>query len=804
MPGDDRPILNDEQRRAVDHTDGPLIVLAGPGTGKTRVIIHRVERLIRDGAEPEQIVALTFTVKAATELRERLAALVGASAADRVHAHTFHGFGQRLVRRFGDMLGLPPQPVLIDHAQRKRLARKAARDHALFRSVIADGLDSLIEDALALIDALRHAGKFPVDAVAYAGKWAARLDSPAHGLDEPALAAARVEQERFAEIARLYEALDAESRRRGQLTFEDFILLPIRLLREHPAAAAICRDDYRHAVVDEFQDVNAGQIEFLRQLFPPDTRRPPDLCVVGDDDQSIYLFRGADDRAFEKFQRAWTNAGQIPLTRNYRSEKPVIAVAAAVIGAAATRFAPDKVVLISEARENAAPAPGAAVECVLTDDDTMQFGELISAMIKLDQSARPGRSLRDYAVIARTHTDLGRIHAALSLEDIPARLARGPSALEDRAVLDLLRWVELLADPAAVWAAQWLLTRPPFGVPADRSAGWLLSYGAEWSRHGAGEEGRRDPGRFIEWLERTHGGDRPVRAFLDLHSRLRDGAARADAYRALLEIIRGADVVHADLPTERDRARRVGFLAEFLRFVHDRLPLLEPPADLRAFWRYYSDLDKPEEAFRTDAAELLDGSAGNGADERPDAVTLLTAHSAKGLEFDTVFLIGLEEGLMPHSRALADDDSLEEERRLCYVGMTRAKGTLQLSWAQSRQLFGQRRLSEPSRFLAELPREALCVTGEGPAAAPAWGRRSGARAGGAVLREELPFQERVVAVPDADGLVLRAGVRVRHPLFGVGTVLRTEGSGPDMKLTVAFAGVGAKRLVARYAGLEPA
>ncbi len=699
--------LNQAQGRAVDHRDGPLIVLAGPGTGKTRVIVHRVARMIRDGIEPERIVAVTFTVKAAGELRERLAEAVGPAAADGVHAHTFHGFGQRLVSRFADLLGLPPEPTIIDGAQRRRLAREVVRRGGVLEGdgLVAEGLESLIEEGLRHIEAFRHLGKFPEDVEAFAAEWAGRLEADGTALEAEALEAERARRARFAGFARLYTALDAECRRRGQLSYEDLILLPIRLLRGHAGAAAIVRDDYRHVVVDEFQDVNAGQIELLRLMCPAESAsgapRDPDLCVVGDDDQSIYLFRGADDRAFARFRRHWPRAAQIELTENYRSERPILEAARVVIERAepGDRFAPDKVVEPASERREA--GPGAGVEGVATEDD-YQYGETIAAMLLTERARAPGRAWRECAVIARGHLDLARIGAALSLEDIPFRVARGPGAMGDAGVQDVLRWVELLADPAADHAAWWLLTRPPIAVPSATVQEWARLHAGEASRHAAGESGRRDAGPFVAWLRRRAGeagGDPRVRRFLELLDACRETTSRLDAHRALLELIRRADIVHADLADERGRATRVTHLAGLLRFAADRLALLDPPRDLRAFWMYFQDLsDKErEEVLGSDPEDRLDGGGeGSGSDE--DAVALLTAHAAKGLEFDTVFVVRVSPGPgFPKTKGGDDDIELPpgledragdergprerrraEERRLFYVACTRARRRLVL------------------------------------------------------------------------------------------------------------------------------
>lgn len=695
--------LNQPQREAIDHDRGPLIVLAGPGTGKTRVITGRVARLIEGGAAPESIVAMTFTVKAARELRERLRGLVGGSAADRVNAHTFHGFGRRLIGRFGDYLGLSGEPRLIDSAEMRRLARGLVRERDLFPDLVASGRDGAISGALATIGSLANNAVLPERAVAFARQWAERAGRNEDGLEQQALAAEQERQRRFAGVAELYRLFTTACAEKGWATFDDFILWPIRLLREREAAASIVRDDYRHVVVDEFQDVNRAQIELLRLLCPArggEAPDGPDLCVVGDDDQSIYEFRGADDRAFAHFDQIWPGARVVSLSQNYRSERPIIDAANAIMARAETRFAPDKVVEAPEERRQASPAEGAGVECLTLHEDG-DAGDVIAAMILTDRKAFPGRAWADFAVIARTHGDLDRIGSALRMEGIPVRLARGPSALLDLGVQDVLRWIELLAsapaDDAATYAAHWLLTRPPHSVAPEVMAEWAQAYKAERSRHRLGGDNGVEAG-FSKWLLARHSddarGSAAIHRFCALESELRREACHKTADAAIFEIIRRTDVAHAELLEGRERAKRVGHLSQMIRFASSRLEALDPPADLASFWSYYHDLSEDESAFRERGEDRIDNDA-ELTEEGAEAVSLLTAHSAKGLEFDTVFVPrvrpghgypktsgGDNEELPPGLLDRTGDDrsvkerQVAEERRIFYVACTRAERRL--------------------------------------------------------------------------------------------------------------------------------
>lgn len=700
-------VLNEGQRRAVEHERGPVVVLAGPGTGKTRVIVHRVEHMITQrGIAPENILAVTFTVKAAGELRERLAGLVGPGAADRLNIHTYNGFGQRLLRRFADLAGLPSEVELIDDAQRRRLARELISTHGLFEDRAAEGLDALAGKFETYLELFADHAVMPDRAAAFAEKMQRRADENTQGLSGDALRAVRGRAEEFEQVARLYGLFERECRRRGWVSFGDQILLTLRLLRTNATAAAICRQDYRHLVVDEFQDANVAQIELLRVLAPPDPDEGsgPDLCVVGDDDQSIYGFRGADDLAFQRFARIWPGYTRIDLTENYRSEAAVIAAANSTIARATMRFAPEKRVERPMTMKGQPAAPGAGVECIHLEEDRYD-GEVIAALLRTDRtrSTKAGaeRSWSHYAVIGRSHADLDRIAAALELENIPCVRQRRASSFDETGVADVRAWIALLVQPRDTYAAQRLLMRPPFRLPAQVVADLVQRYRSMAARlRMSGEEGV-DPPSVAEWLARAGAvGERAAEVLAGFASRfaaLREIAASHPADEAIYRIIMLTGVAEADMLAARDRARRVTGLVSLVRFARDRQDRLEPPGDLSAFSAYFDDLDAHS---RDPIAEEGAVDAGDDADAGPDVegVRLLTAHSSKGLEFDTVFVprispsagygrtrgddvdVTLPDGLVDRS---GDDRSekerrIAEERRLFYVACTRAERRLVL------------------------------------------------------------------------------------------------------------------------------
>jgi DNA helicase-2/ATP-dependent DNA helicase PcrA len=686
--------LNGAQRLAATHGGGPLIVLAGPGTGKTRVIVSRIGHLVRDrGVDPRRVLALTFTNKAAGELRDRLARTLGGAPAEAVGAFTFNGFGAHLLRRFADLAGLPHEPSLIDSAQRKRMMRRIVRERGLFRDALATGLDSAIADAASVINAMHCAAWTPESARRRLDERERELD--ALGLPEDEDLAERGRVAGLREVVSLWEAFDAACLADGVISFDHQLSWTNRLLARSELARAFVRTDYSHIVVDEYQDVNLAQIELLRLVAPPGSS--PDLCVVGDDDQAIYGFRGADDRAFPRFEAAWPGATTVTLDENYRSAGVVLAVAGEVIGRAHERFRPDK--RVARAASRGDDPPGSGVEAVRLENHR-QAGEVIAAMIARAARAEPERALSRTAVITRSWGEAESIRHALEVEGIPTRMARPPRGAEDEGVADVFAWVRSLLGPRQTWPVRRLLRRPPNQVGAGVVTALEQGYEAARSR------GEVEP--YALWAARAVGGGvvsaapaerGAVERFAGLWAELRDLATTAPARAVIAEIVRRGDVVHADLLDARARAQRVAAVVALLRFVAERSDRLEEPADLGAFMAYFEDLDGEDQKSLSPGRLDHEGAEGDGAEGNGvDAVQLLTAHGAKGLEFDTVFIPRVESQYgFPSVRKPGEQTGLpewmargdaggrsvleglqDEERRLFYVACTRAERRLVL------------------------------------------------------------------------------------------------------------------------------
>lgn len=709
------PKLSPAQRAAVEHTGSPLIVLAGPGSGKTRVLTERIAHMIRErGVRPESVVAVTYTTRAAAQLRDRLAGLIG-PAGQRVHAHTFHGLGLRLIRRFSGEIGLRAArtgeralfdaaggPDIMDSAQRKRLLRDLVARHELFAHRAAHERDAVIADISRHQDLLADHALSADDVRAFVARARANLELGQDGAGAP-LDAAGAEAQRFRlidllEHARAAELFDRACRERGWLSFAQLIGLAIQVLRTSPRARAMVRDEFRHVLVDEFQDANTAQIELLAALAPPEST--PDLTVVGDDDQAIYAFRGADERAFARFADRWRGSRTVVLDENYRCSPCVVEVSAAIIAQAGGRFRADK------SLRPASPAPrGSPVELVMLDQDG-QEGEAIAAMILLDRAepdaaARPPRAWSSYAVIARNHLDLSRTRAALDLEGVPSVVQRAGSWTDDPGVQRVLWMIQAIADPRQSYALIALLLRAPLSTPIERVRAISRAFSATRPRDG-GVETDEHP-TLITWM-RQHAADEPgVARLLEWYDDLSGADATGTAEQTVDRIVRTIDAVHADLPEGRARAARVTALAAMLGFVRARQPRLEAPGDLRALVRYMDDLD-PAELAEPELAERVDTPSGEAEDRFSgrDAVRLLTAHGAKGLEFDTVFVPrvaprgypsvksddseDLPEGLVDRlgDKRSPDERRADEERRIFYVACTRAQRRLVLLAKQNK------------------------------------------------------------------------------------------------------------------------
>jgi DNA helicase-2/ATP-dependent DNA helicase PcrA len=713
--------LNPSQREAVEAVSGPVLILAGAGSGKTRVITHRIAYLVLDrGVPAEHILAVTFTNKAAEEMKARAARLLG-DRPMRAWISTFHSLCVRLLRREAAAAGLPSAFVIYDEDDQLSAVREAMRALDVSEKLHPP------RRLLARISARKNSGRAP-----------AVEEDFGLGLTERVM-------ERYATILRAAGALD----------FDDLLLRARELLERHPEVRESWQRRFPYVLVDEYQDTNRAQYDLVRLLSGPQGN----LTVVGDEDQSIYSWRGADIQNILDFERDFPGARVFRLEQNYRSRQNVLDVAAALVSRNVRR-------------------KGKTLRAVRGGGDAVRLHEALDEYAEAAWVVERTAALRAQgrvAVLMRMNAQSRLFEEGLLRARIPYQVVGGVGFYERREVKDVLAYLRLLANTRDSVALRRVVNVPPRGIGAktveeiERVAG--ERHEGAWQALVRLTDEAALPGRALV----------PLRQFRDTIEQLRSELPSLGIKRLIERTLEAsgyaAALAREDSQESQDRLEN---LAELLAAAAD-YELREEGASLPGF------LDRAALVSETDRL----------SDDVP--VLLMTLHAAKGLEFESVFLVGLEEGLLPHSRSLANEEGLEEERRLCYVGMTRAKDRLHLSWARSRQVFGQRRVSQPSRFLDEVPADALERSGGLAASAPRWSAPDGITRRSRGVGPETP----AVAGAASGAGELRPGVKVRHPLFGVGTVLRREGEGDDLKVTVSFPAVGAKKLVARFAGLEP-
>ncbi len=712
--------LNPAQRAAVLQTEGPVLVLAGAGSGKTRVIAHRIAYLVATGVDPRRILAVTFTNKAAGEMGQRVEGLLAGWAVRAPLVATFHAACVRILRAEIQHLGYPPRFVIYDEDDRLSLVRELVRDA---------GLD--------------ERGLSPQAVVARVSRAKNQLLGP-----EDLAGAAR--SARDEEVARLFARYEARLRAAGALDFDDLLGLAVRLWERHPEVLAYYRRLWRYVLVDEYQDTNAAQYRWLGLL----TAEHRNLCVVGDPDQSIYRFRGAELRNILDFERDFPDCRVVRLEQNYRSTGQILEIASAVI--AHNQARKDKALWTENAR-------GAPARVFRAWDEGEEAAWVARTVATLRAEAV---TLDGIAVFYRTNAQSRVLEDAFRALGLPYRIVGSVRFYERKEVKDALAYLRLAINPDDDLAFTRAVGMPPRGIGKA-----TLARLAE----AAAGRGRSLAAASAEPEVAAVGGKaaRALAEFAALRTRLAAlvGEARPLAERVAAVI--DASGLRGALAREAT-AEAVGRL-ENLDEVCVAAEEFEARTGSGAVTAFLDSV-----ALISDVDELTEPRA---------AVTLMTLHSAKGLEFPVVFLTGLEEGVFPHTRSLGDAEDLEEERRLAYVGLTRAKERLFLSYACQRRLGALGGMHDPSRFLLEMPPDALVPIG-GPSA------RSAAAAA-AVRQGPVP------AAADED-YPLRVGTRVRHGRWGEGLVVGIERAGDDFLVTVNFAAVGRKRLALKYAHLEEA
>jgi DNA helicase-2/ATP-dependent DNA helicase PcrA len=735
--------LNPRQREAVELTEGPLLILAGAGSGKTRVITYRIAYLIEaKQVPPDSILAVTFTNKAADQMKERVAHLLARDFQVWPHISTFHSFCARVLRRHGERLGYSRDFSIYDEDDQQRVVKGCLQELGLTEQMAS------ARGVLARISYAKNRGITPAELYRQAA--------------DPTTE----------KLASLFERYERRLRQADALDFDDLLLKAVELFYRAPDVCETYNRRFRYILVDEYQDTNRIQYELIRQL----TLAQQNLCVVGDEDQSIYRWRGADIENILSFEKDYPQTRIIRLEQSYRSTQVILDAATAVVSRNVARKG--KVLWTDRA--------GGQRVGLFEAQDAEEEALFVAAEI---QSALASGEQESTAVLYRTNAQSRLLEEALRRCGIDYRVVGGFSFYARAEIKDVLAYARLVNNLPDSAAFLRVVNVPARGI--GEAALGALEAAARRANLGLWEALEQElaakllPARTLKALEGFHALMRELiadRARLSLSEFLRSLLART-GYLAMLRV--------ENTPEAESRMENLQELVNAAAEAEERGETLREFLDHAAL---VSEADDYDERAR---------------------VTLMTLHSAKGLEFSTVFLVGLEEGLFPHKLSLEDDAGLEEERRLCYVGMTRARNRLILAWARARRSFARESFeaSRASRFLREVPAE--LVESLSPAMVGTKPRTLWENAVNSVAGVDRFLRERGRASGRAASADLKAaaapragrwrlGSQVRHPKFGLGTVLECEGEGEDTKLTVSFPGYGKVKLVERYALLEKA
>ena len=731
--------LNPAQNDAVIHRGGPMLVVAGAGSGKTRVLTHRIAHLIeQDNVNPFQILAITFTNKAAQEMKDRVAALVG-PVAENMWVSTFHSACVRMLRRDAEQLGYPRAFSIYDQADAVRLTGYVIRDLGL------DTKKFVARSIHAQISNLKN-----------------ELVESQSALDN----AASIFERKIAEI---YSEYQRRLRVAGAMDFDDLLTATVELFRTHSNTLAHYQERFQHVLVDEYQDTNPAQNEIVLKLGD----RHRNVFVVGDSDQSVYAFRGADIRNILDFEKAFPDTGIVVLDQNYRSTQTILDAANSVIANNYGRKPKD---LWTD------KSAGDKIVLYRADDEVEEAAWIIAEL----QNRHQEGTLRwsDVAIFYRANAQSRIIEERLASSAIPYRVVGGTRFYDRREVKDALAYLRAIVNPSDEVSLKRILNVPKRGI-GDGSVTKLDEYAksnqvpfsealASWPETGISGTAKKGLANFSELLSQ-------------LSRRVSDGPA---------EVIQIA-------------LERSGYIDE----LRD-----ERSIEAEGRLENLAELIGSAEAYETCEEFLEQVSLVSPTDELDDQseVTLMTLHTAKGLEFPMVFIVGMEDGIFPSFMSLGDPDQLEEERRLAYVGITRAEEQLHLTLAESRWIYGQQQYNTPSRFLREIPDELL--DDRSPKGSHKAGRTTPSavepsddyedrRAERRERARERVIEKAIAAgtdAPPSTHLDFKTGEDVLHPNFGEGVILSIAGVGDNAEVTIHFSEIGEKTLLLGWANLQKA
>jgi len=737
--------LNPAQREAVETTEGPLLVLAGAGSGKTRVLTSRIAYLIGVlGIPAEQILAVTFTNKAAGEMKDRVEKLLGPVASG-ISIGTFHSIGVRILRRDIGHLARSRGFVIYDDTDSIGVIKEVLK---------REGLDPKVHEPRRIrwqIDQWKNAGLLPPAAADRAGD-----------LDEELIASLYAKYQRMLADA---EALD----------FGDLLLLTAELFRSHPRVLDYYRQKYNYILVDEYQDTNGVQYGLIGQLASGHRN----LCVVGDPDQSIYAWRGADIRNILDFEQDYADTKVIKLEQNYRSTQPILSAASAVISNNFDRKDKD---LFTD-REGGSP-----IRFFEAEDDREESRFVVDKL--LDANRREDVPFRHIAILYRTNAQSRSFEEELLKYDVPYTIVGGHRFYDRAEIKDIMSYLRLLVNPRDDQALRRIVNKPTRGIgkasfdkveslAAGRGIPVLEAMRVAIETKLVG----RSTGKMAAFVDMMDGFRSSPEGGLAVGGSL-DGLALEDMIARVMD---GTGYIRSLEKEDTPEAEaRLDNLRELLSSARDFHALNEDEL---------ADEERSELELYLDQVALI--SDLDSYEDRDDRVSLMTVHSAKGLEFPIVFLVGLEERIFPHASSIRDEAGLEEERRLCYVAMTRAMEHLFLTCAAERFRYGDRTYQSPSRFLQEIPDELIETLGTASRGARS---RAGSSSSSGAGSSRFDYSYAQDEAGEGEGVAI--GTLVRHPVFGRGEVLAVLGSDLNQKLRIKFERAGVKTVMVRYANLE--
>ncbi len=730
--------LNEPQREAVCHTEGPLLILAGAGSGKTRVLTHRIAYLLSKGVAPWQILAVTFTNKAAQEMRERVSKIVGPGA-EAIWVSTFHTACVRILRSEIEALGYNRNFVIFDSQDQGTIVKNILKEMNLSDKSYAPK---------ALLSSISGAKNELIGVEAYARK------ADDHWSNT---------------VAEVYKRYQQKLRQNNGLDFDDLIMITVRLFREQPEVLEKYQQKFRYIMVDEYQDTNHAQYVMVNLL----AKQYQNLCVVGDDDQSIYSFRSADIRNILEFERDFPQTHVIKLEQNYRSTQNILLAANEVIKNNRGR---------REKRLWTENRAGDKILLFRADDERAEAWFVVDELKRLHDEE--GYKYNDFALLYRTNAQSRSFEEALIQRGLPYRVIGGLRFYERKEIKDILAYLRLVYNPSDRVSLGRVINVPKRGI-GDASYERFLFF-LDDNQYSVME----GAAHLEEIPSLTARALKPLSGFFSL---LRGWVEQREVLgvKELAELILKESAYLQELRAENtiESQGRLENLDEFI--------------SLTVEFERNSD-DKSLAAFLETVALVADV---DNYEADAETVVLMTLHSAKGLEFPIVFLVGLEEGIFPHSRALLENRELEEERRLCYVGITRAQRRLYVTHANLRTVYGSTNVAAPSRFLLELPREILANAKGAKANTLSTGHPAPVAPPQATTRPTRPGMPPVAPVRNVtktgtDPEQIRVGVKVRHVKWGIGTIVTKEGNGPEAQVKVAFPGLGIKSLILAYANLE--